>query len=197
MSATILLSIMAASMAVPQSSTVFADAALAPRNSDGIAIVKLFVAPDREVLACRVVASGLSEADNDRVCDKLVGKRAGEAARGPDGQAAYGTMTYVVAGSGTRGSAELEANLPADITLDVKSLPGGAKSTSVNLNLLLDASGKVAKCEGSRYSSDSYVTAACASLKDQVLDVRKGSDGNPVSYVDSVNVDFVSRQAGL
>lgn len=197
MSATILLSVMAASMAVPQSSTVFADAALAPRNSDGIAIVKLFVAPDREVMACHVVASGLSDADNDRVCDKLVGKRAGQAARDPDGRLTYGTMTYVVAGSGTRGSAELEANLPADITLDVESLPGGAKSKTVSLNLLLDASGKVAKCEAAHYNESDYAKAACASLNGQMLDVRKGSDGNPVSYVDNVNVDFVSRQAGL
>ena len=195
MSATILFSAMAASMAIPQSGLVFADAALAARDSDGVAVVKLFVAPDRKVLDCVAVAGNLSKEDNQRVCGKLIGKRALEPASSPDGKPAYGTLIYVVAGTGTVGSAELQANLPADIELDVQTLPGGARSKSVTLKLLLDPAGKVVRCEAADWSGGDYAKTACASLKDQALDIRKGGDGTPVSYVDQVHVDFVSRQA--
>lgn len=195
MSATILLSVMAASMAVPQSSSSFADAALALHDTDGIAVVRLFVAPDRKVEDCRVLSHDVPDADKDRVCADLIGKRASKPASGPDGMAAYGTMTYLVADSGVVSKTD-ENSLPLDFVLDVQSLPGGARSKAVSVNVMLDQAGKVTHCEGSNVS-DGYTKAACASLQEQALEARRSRDGQPVPYVENITVAFRSRQASL
>jgi len=193
MSATILLSVMAASLAIPQSSSSFDGAALAMRDSDGVAVVRLFVAPDRTVEDCKMLSREVSQADSERVCGKLVGRRAAAPAFGPDGQAAYGTLTYVVAEVGNLRKTGIEGNLPADMVLDVKSLPGGLKSKAIGLNLLLDPAGKVSHCEASDGAGDGFSHAACAALANEVLEVRKDPAGNPVAYVDRMTVAFVSK----
>jgi len=194
MSATILLSVLAASLTVPQPGKTFSSAALAPRDGSGVAIVELFIAPDRKVEDCKILGSQFSERENDRVCASLRGKRAAKAAAGPDGQAAYGALTYIVADS-EEGGVPLESALPADVVLDVASLPGGSRKLRVNV--LLNTSGDIVQCEAAPGDAGAFADAACKELKAQRLPVRKGSDGTPVSYVDELSIEFVQRQAGL
>jgi len=194
MSASILLSVLAASLTVPQPSNAFASAALAPREGSGVAIVKLFISPDRKVQDCKVLSTEFSDADTDRVCASLRNKRAAKAAAGPDGQAAYGALTYIVSGN-NEDSSPLHSILRADVVLDVDSLPGGSRR--LHVNVLLNATGDVVQCEAAPGDAGAYADAACRELKEQRLPARKDSAGQPVSYVDALSVEFVQRQAAL
>ncbi|WEK46815.1 MAG: hypothetical protein P0Y56_00565 [Candidatus Andeanibacterium colombiense] len=196
MSTTVLLSMMAASLAVPSSGPTFTQAAMAARGS-GVAVVELFVSPEREVLDCKIVNSELFKKDNERICDSLRGKRAAKAAVGPDGKPSYGALIYVVAGSDAAQANSLKPNLQPDVELDVASLPEGARSKTISLNVMLDESGKIARCEAANGSAGGFAKAACGSIDQKLLRVRKGKDGNAVAYVKTITVDFVSRQAAL
>lgn len=195
MSASILLSVLAASLALPQPGSSFSTAALAPRSGSGVAIVKLFVAPDRKVEDCQILGTDFDDDDNERVCASLRNKRAAKPAAGPDGKPMYGMLTYIVSDNDNPRPLPLRSNIGGDFVLDVESLPGDSRSLKVVL--LMDEAGKVTSCEGSTAMDGNLAKVACDELRTQSMDVRHDRDGKAVAYVEQITVDFVERQAGL
>lgn len=199
MAGTILLSVMAASaLALPQAGASFPTAVLAAKKgSDGVAVVRLFVSPDRTVESCKVVASDFSANENDGICAKLVKKKAAKAARDQNGQPVYGTLPYLVAGIDDDTSLRLLLGMPADFVLNVNDLPDGAGRKSVIVNVVAGTDGKVTHCEAVKGEESAFSETACAQLDQQEWLVRQDTQGSPVRYVDTLRVDFVDQQAGL
>jgi len=198
MAGTLLLSVLAASaLAVPQPGASFPGAVLAAKKgSDGLAVVRLFVAPNRDVLECKIVASDFSVPENEAICGKLLNKKAAKAAKDPSGKAVHGTLPYLVAGIDDETSLRLLLAMPADFVLDVDGLSGGERQ-SVFVNIVAGSDGKVSHCESLKGEESAYANTACAQLDQQDWLVRKDADGQPVPYVDTLRIDFVEQRAGL
>lgn len=199
MAGTILLSVIAASaLALPQAGASFPSAVLAAKKgSDGVAVVRLFVSPDRTVEGCKIIASDFSAAENDGICGKLVKKKAAKAAKDQNGQPIYGTLPYLVAGIDDDTSLRLLLGMPADFVLNVDNLPDGAGRKSVIVNVVTGSDGKVSHCEAVKGEESSFSETACVQLDQQEWVVRQDAQGKPVPYVDTLRVDFVEQQAGL
>lgn len=188
MSLTVFLPVLAASIAIPQPGNAFSSAIFAIRDGDGAAVVRLFVAPDRKVEDCEIVATDFSDSDSDRICGSLLNKRAAKSAVGPNGQPVYGTLLYIVADN-SEDPVPLRPNIPADFVVDVDSVPGTTRVLRVNV--MTDDMGEVSSCEAPDAGAGTLAKIACDELKEQALGIRRSKDGAAVAYVQEVAVEFV------
>ena len=83
----------AAAMSVPDPNIQFSRAML-PAMPSANMLTDLLLAPAGRVGQCKVIVSGASSRENDRYCERAIGRDAGEPAIGPDGSPAYGMVPF-------------------------------------------------------------------------------------------------------
>ncbi|WP_067733106.1 hypothetical protein [Novosphingobium naphthalenivorans] len=157
------------------------------------AVVTLDVAPDGTIIACQM---GQAEGDKSslrRICPVLEKQRLSRTASA-DGQAQFGRVVAVVSIKETGDDAHplMQVGENPEMQLKVNQLPKDAGSTlKVNLTLQVSAEGNAVACESEDHVPQPFVNAACRSLASQPGVAN--ADGNPVPYVTSAAVRFVTQ----
>ena len=157
----------------------------------GTGVYEVFIAPDGWVEDCRTLRSDYSAENNSRVCDALLQFKAQKAAQGPDGKPIHAAA--VVARQ--RGAGE--APWPADVEVEVETLPGTANGRrSVGLAVLVDEYGHLKDCRASDGRGDAYTRVACEQAGGLRFASRENRNGLAVPYLVQVKVDFVAGSGG-
>ena len=99
------------------------------------------------------------------------------------GKSAYGVVRQAVGPA---------ARVPADIEVQVNTLPAGQNSLRVQANVLVAATGKPQACNAGEAPAG-YGDVACAQVGAITFGTLQDSDGKPVEYVRTVSVDFVTQ----
>lgn len=147
---------------------------------------ELYVAPDREILDCRVTGSEPVAAAGQIDCQRVIGKKVATPALGPDGLPAYSLVSLTLAHTSRPAT-------PADLVVEVADLPGRSSNARVNVVLFVDAAGVVTHCQQVSAGERNLADAACRQAGSHRWRLRNDRDGAPVGYSESVAVDFVEQ----
>ena len=165
-------------------------------NSAGIE-VRLVVEPDGKVRECRLEGIVGNRRLAEEVCTELSTLRM-TTATGPDGNPSFAIVrTYFQFLVNGDERAQVERYVPAPFReFAVAGLPESpGRRISLALNVAIAGNGALSLCQATSGSSAPglapLVRAACRQLEQDSFDVLAGADGNPVSYVTTVNVNFV------
>ena len=101
-----------------------------------------------------------------------------------------GKSSYGVVRQAIRLGAEVSA--PSDIEVQVNVLPAGQLRMRVDANVLVAATGKPQACNAGD-APPGYGDVACAQVSAITFGALKDNDGQPVQYVRTVSVDFVTQ----
>ena len=188
------LPILAASaLAFPQPGNDIGRGTAPFRSEAGFGLFRLFVAPDKQVLDCQTVYADFEDGVAEKVCQRLLQRKAFVEAQGADGQPIHGTMLYLIDQRGGGGQ-QLNMRPVPVMEATVQSLPAEYGSRkSVGLQVQLDPAGKVTYCESADADGDPYAEVACQLAAQATLAVRHDANGAPVAYVDSITVDFITE----
>lgn len=170
----LLLAAAAAGFAPPS----FTQDALRQLDQGASAVIDAQVDPKGRISNCKaVVTSG----DATSICKRAESVRIEPAS--VLGKSAYGVVRQAV------GTA---ARVPSDIEVQVNSLPAGQYSLRVQANVLVAATGKPQACNAGD-AAPGYGDVACAQVSAITFGALKDGEGQPVQYVRTVSVDFVTQ----
>jgi hypothetical protein len=103
------------------------------------------------------------------------------------GKSAYGVVRQAIRLGG-------EVSSPSDIEVEVNVLPAGQTRLRVDANVLVAASGKPQACNAGEAPSG-YGEVACGQVSAITFGALKDDEGQPVQYVRTVTVDFVTQSS--
>ena len=187
MMSAILVPILAAAITVPQPQDRLFEAIIRSLPARGGEVdLEVFVAPDGEVLECRNLLSRPSEEVGERACERAIGRRTFKPALGPDGEPTHGLNWFMLSTS-----RRADYGRPADLVINVQSLPGGGSQQILALIVMVDTSGAVTHCENTDSERQALARIACEQAEAHRWTVRKGKGGEPVSYSAAVKIAFV------
>jgi hypothetical protein len=141
------------------------------------AVIDAQVDPKGRISNCKAVAAS---GDAGGICSRVEKGRIEPAT--VLGKSAYGVVRQAV---GTAGS-------PSDIEVQVNVLPAGQTRLRVDANVLVAASGKPQACNAGDAPAG-YGDVACAQVSAITFGALKDGEGQPVQYVRTVSVDFVTQ----
>jgi hypothetical protein len=195
---TILPFLAAAAMSVPDPDIDFSRSMFRSKP-DGNVYTDLLLDTHGRVEQCKVVYSEGSSRDNERYCERAIGRDAGEPAIGPGGDPTYGMAHFdlIVRPEGVP-NARVPSR-PAEIELTVGSLPADfGRRMAVTVAVFVHASGTVLNCERLPHARTpaSYGSAACRQLQQEPRPVIHNAAGEAVAYMDNVDVNFVVEAGG-
>lgn len=187
------LIIAASALALPEPSVAVFERPHRAFSGAGVAVLEVFVDPDRTVLDCDPIQSTFSEAQTSQACDLLIGRKFEKAAQSETGEALHGVFSLSISRvpPGTELGPEF---FKSDMVVQVETLPskydGGY---SVFVTALVDDEGRVAECETSKDAEEpAFGQAGCAQLMQHSLQIMYGANGEAVQYVRPVQIRFLS-----
>ncbi|BBD98728.1 energy transducer TonB [Sphingobium amiense] len=158
-------------------------------GEEGVTIYRLLVSADGKPYDCTLLhSSGSAELDR-QTCEGMSGASY-KPATDEQGVVRYGVIIGAIL---WQGQFNWSLKWPPDLTLNVRSLPRGAKEKTVTVAVAIDAAGKVTGC--SRTPADigmgGLVDVACMQVRMQDATALKDEFGKPVKSVQTFRVSFV------
>ncbi len=151
--------------------------------------IDYFVDPEGVVIDCEVRSSHVSERSRERICANVVGRDAGSAPLDFDGNPAFGIATLVSTSGGA------DRSLRPDFEVVVSEMPGDVGRKRVRLIASIDESGGVSRCMHFFEEDIEFAQVACEQAATLRFRVRVNEAGEPVSYMDVMDADFVRYTA--
>nr|WP_166174861.1 hypothetical protein [Altererythrobacter segetis] len=141
------------------------------------------VDPKGRISHCKAIATSGDAQQGASLCSRAESLRIEPAA--VLGRSAYGVVRQLVGAAGA-------ARSPSDIEVQVNVLPAGQASLRVQANVLVGATGKPQACNAGDAPAG-YGDVACAQVGAITFGTLKDGEGQPVQYVRTVSVDFVTQ----
>ena len=152
------------------------------------ALYELSVDPSSRTYACRVVESDDDTGRVEKACKRMTGLKA-FAAKGADGQAAYGIVLVPMRYSSVEIERRESAGKPTfdrTVFASVADMPENIGDPyRVSVNIAIDARGALQGCEARSEDSDArFVKAACELVSQEKLRILANAKGDPVPHVE-------------
>lgn len=147
--------------------------------------LELFVAPDRRILTCRMLHVQPPDAPVERVCQRLTGKKIDKGAKGTDGQPIHAVSDFVFTLDRRPGYRPA-----ADFRVEVSALPGDPRHERGGVAVFVDGTGLVTDCHELSIETKVLAELACPRLMGTQRGPRRGKNGEPVAYLDSVLMEM-------
>lgn len=176
-------------LALPQVDRDFAASGGALNWRTGAATLDLFIDPDGTVRDCTALYAD-DPARSGRACQSLIGRMVQSAARGADGQPIH--ALYSVGFMTGRHMANFDQRhlpMPADLVVDVQSLPGGASQQGVMVVAEVAANGAVTDCQP-MFGDDALSALACQQARGKTFRTYRDAAGIAVPYLTDLKVMF-------
>jgi hypothetical protein len=150
------------------------------------AVIDAQVDPRGRISNCKAIATSGDAQQAAGICSRAVNVRIEPAS--VLGKSAYGVVRQAVGPAGA-------ALPPSEIEVQVNALPAGQTRLHVVANVLVAATGKPLACNAGDAPAG-YGDVACGQVSAITFGTLQDSDGQPVQYVRTVAVDFVTSTAG-
>ncbi|KPL67338.1 hypothetical protein SZ64_04010 [Erythrobacter sp. SG61-1L] len=166
-------------------------------NRWAAAVLDMWVGPDGKVVSCGISRFLGSEGVADGMCAAMIGRKLG----GPkdiDGNKSYALVrsSFAIFPDSQRHKlSEFNAkvvDLMAEGNRKAVS-PGQHSPGPVYLRLMIGKDGKLAACQADKDVATDAAGDACAAISSIEFEPRVDEAGNPVSYVGSETVEFVTN----
>lgn len=176
-------------LTLPQVDRGFAASGGALGWQNGAAAFDLFIDPDGKVAQCTALYADEPER-TPRVCRSLIGRSISAGARDAAGQPVHALFSVgVMTGELANSFDQRHLPGPADLIVDVQSLPEGRSQRGVLVAALIGADGRVDTCEP-MYGADRLSTLACQQAQGQTFRIYRDAGGKAVPYVTDLKVLF-------
>jgi hypothetical protein len=150
------------------------------------AVIDAQVDPKGRISNCKAIATGGDAGQAAGLCKRAVDVRIKPAS--VLGKSAYGVVRQALGPATTTGA-------PSDVEVQVNVLPEGKPSLRVEASVRVAASGKPQACNAAD-APQGYGDVACGQVSAITFGKLMDGDGQPVEYVRTVTVDFVTQPAG-
>lgn len=176
-------------LALPQVDRDFAASGGALNWRSGAATFDLFIDPQGRVTDCTALYADEPERSG-RVCKTMIGRMVERGATGPDGQPIHALYSVgYMTGPRMANFDQRHLPMPADLVVDVQSLPGGLSQQGVLVIALVGAAGDVTTCQP-MYGDADLAAVACQQAHGQTFRTYRDASGAPVAYLTDLKVVF-------
>jgi len=157
------------------------------------ALVDVLIDPQGKVVRCETVTTYGPAKLAREVCQAISRKRLSptRTAEGQPIHVALRTLMRFYLPETSDGKRVRALQQPSDVLLTVTSLPSGAKSARVSVDLLVDESGGVISCEPLIAGSEATLAAAACKARGQLgISKMVDNEGKAIRYMTTRKIEF-------
>ena len=170
------------------------------RKEEGPVGFRLLIDPKGRVERCSITSSSGSSDLDGATCNIIVAlsrfKPATNEADQPNYSEYAGRLTWRIPGTARPIRRERPPAPSPVMELTVQTLPNGERQKMIELIARFDAAGQIAACEPSPTNPQEVklATVACAQARALPSEIIRDKEGNPVSVIRSLNIQFKTAQ---